>query len=57
MRHVVRMGAGYDNVDLDACSAAAVVVSNCPDAWTEEVLLSQTSISSFAVNAVDSLDS
>ena len=31
------MGAGYDNVDLDACSAAAVVVSNCPDAWTEEV--------------------
>ena len=57
VRHVVRMGAGYDNVDLDACSAAAVVVSNCPDAWTEEVLLSQTSISSFAVNAVDSLDS
>ena len=37
VRHVVRMGAGYDNLDLRACAAAGVVASNCPDAWVEEV--------------------
>lgn len=37
LTHILRMGAGYDNVDLVACSAASVGVSNCPDAWTEEV--------------------
>ena len=37
VKHVVRMGAGYDNVDLAACTARGVLVSNCPDAWVEEV--------------------
>eukprot|EP00937_MAST-01D_sp_MAST-1D-sp2_P005988 g5988.t1 len=37
LRHVMRMGAGYDNVDVAACAAAGVVASNCPDAWVEEV--------------------
>eukprot|EP01047_Picozoa_sp_COSAG01_P057608 COSAG01_NODE_6680_length_3546_cov_15.525674_4_plen_329_part_00 len=37
LRAVVRMGAGYDNVDTGACTAAGVVACNCPDAWVEEV--------------------
>ena len=37
VKHVVRMGAGYDNVDTEACSAAGVIACNCPDAWVEEV--------------------
>ena len=31
------MGAGYDNIDLNACDAAGVAACNVPDAWTEEV--------------------
>jgi lactate dehydrogenase-like 2-hydroxyacid dehydrogenase len=31
------MGAGYDNIDLAACAARGVGVSNIPDAWVEEV--------------------
>ncbi|MFU8828555.1 MAG: hydroxyacid dehydrogenase, partial [Phycisphaerales bacterium] len=27
---VVRAGAGYDNIDLDAASAAGISVANCP---------------------------
>lgn len=34
---VLRMGAGYDNVDIHACTAASVIACNCPDAWVEEV--------------------
>ena len=37
VKHVVRMGAGYDNVDVVACKGRGVIVSNCPDAWVEEV--------------------
>eukprot|EP01048_Picozoa_sp_COSAG05_P000908 COSAG05_NODE_28_length_29121_cov_56.951933_25_plen_362_part_00 len=37
LRAILRMGAGYDNVDTEACSAAGVIACNCPDAWVEEV--------------------
>jgi lactate dehydrogenase-like 2-hydroxyacid dehydrogenase len=37
LRSVIRMGAGYDNIDLSACSARGVIASNLPDAWSEEV--------------------
>ena len=37
LKSIVRMGAGYDNVDVPATQAAGVVASNCPDAWVEEV--------------------
>ena len=37
LKSIVRMGAGYDNVDIPATQAAGVVASNCPDAWVEEV--------------------
>ncbi|WNG87526.1 C-terminal binding protein [Mycobacterium sp. ITM-2016-00317] len=36
-RAVVRYGMGYDNIDVDAASAAGVPVSIVPDASTEEV--------------------
>lgn len=32
LRHVARFGAGYDTIDLDACTAAGVVVTNTPAA-------------------------
>jgi phosphoglycerate dehydrogenase-like enzyme len=32
LRHVARFGAGYDTIDLDACSDAGVIVTNTPDA-------------------------
>lgn len=35
VRHVARFGAGYDAVDVAACSAAGVVVTNTPDAVRE----------------------
>ena len=35
LRCVLRMGAGFDNIDTDACTAAGVVACNCPDAWVE----------------------
>eukprot|EP00965_Chrysotila_dentata_P210427 6185868-Pleurochrysis_carterae.AAC.1 len=38
------MGAGYDNVDLAACREKGVIVSNCPDAWVEEVADSSLSL-------------
>lgn len=31
-RQVARFGAGYDSVDVDACTAAGVAVTNTPDA-------------------------
>lgn len=31
LRHVARFGAGYDTVDLEACTRAGVVVTNTPD--------------------------
>ncbi len=37
LKVILRMGAGYDNVDTDACTAAGVIACNCPDAWVEEV--------------------
>lgn len=37
LKVVLRMGAGYDNVDTEACSRADVIACNCPDAWVEEV--------------------
>jgi C-terminal binding protein len=37
LKVILRMGAGYDNVDTEACSAAGVIACNCPDAWVEEV--------------------
>jgi C-terminal binding protein len=37
LRCVLRMGAGYDNVDVNACSLRNVVACNSPDAWVEEV--------------------
>ena len=33
LKAMIRMGAGYDNVDCEACAARGVVASNCPDAW------------------------
>ena len=36
-RAVIRMGVGYDNVDLDAAAAAGMPVCNIPDYGTEEV--------------------
>lgn len=32
LRHVARFGAGYDAVDIDACAAAGITVTNTPDA-------------------------
>jgi phosphoglycerate dehydrogenase-like enzyme len=32
LRHVARFGAGYDTIDLAACTAAGVVVTNTPEA-------------------------
>ena len=37
LKCVLRMGAGYDNIDLAACTARGVVACNAPDAWVEEV--------------------
>jgi len=31
LRHVARFGAGYDQVDIAACTAAGVLVTNTPD--------------------------
>lgn len=31
VRHIARFGAGYETIDLDACSAAGVAVTNTPD--------------------------
>ena len=33
---VANLGVGYDNIDIDACAARAVVVTNTPDVLTEE---------------------
>ena len=44
LKCVLRMGAGYDNIDTDACASAGVVACNCPDAWTEEVADSALSL-------------
>jgi phosphoglycerate dehydrogenase-like enzyme len=57
LKCVLRMGAGYDNIDTDACVAAGVVACNCPDAWVEEVADSALSLMlaivrhSFALNS------
>jgi len=32
LRHIARFGAGYETIDLDACTRAGVVVTNTPDA-------------------------
>lgn len=32
LRHIARFGAGYDTIDLEACSDAGVIVTNTPDA-------------------------
>ena len=37
LKVILRMGAGYDNVDTQACADAGVIACNCPDAWVEEV--------------------
>ena len=37
VKAVIRMGAGYDNIDTKACADANVIACNCPDAWVEEV--------------------
>lgn len=36
-RAIVRNGVGFDNVDVDACSALGISVCNVPDYGTEEV--------------------
>ena len=37
LRHIVRMGVGYDNICVSACEERGVSVSNVPDPWVEEV--------------------
>ena len=32
LRYVVRMGSGFENIPVDACTAAGVVVANTPRA-------------------------
>ena len=32
LRHIARFGAGYDTIDLEACTRAGVVVTNTPEA-------------------------
>ena len=32
LRLIARFGAGYETIDLDACTRAGVVVTNTPDA-------------------------
>lgn len=32
LRHIARFGAGYDSIDVAACAAAGVLVTNTPDA-------------------------
>jgi len=40
LRGIVRLGVGYDKVDLAACRARNIDVANIPDYCTEEVALS-----------------
>ena len=44
VKAVIRMGAGYDNIDTKACADANVIACNCPDAWVEEVADSTLSL-------------
>lgn len=37
LRHVGRIGVGLDNIDVDACTARGVAVTNVPDYCVEEV--------------------
>ncbi len=39
LRHIARFGAGYDTIDLDACTAAGVVVTTTPGAVRRPVAL------------------
>jgi D-3-phosphoglycerate dehydrogenase len=36
-RHIVRVGVGFDNVDLEACSRRGIAVSNVPNYGTTEI--------------------
>jgi len=36
-RRIIRHGAGYDNVDVPACTAKGIPLAYCPDYCTEEV--------------------
>lgn len=40
LRGIIRLGVGYDKVDLSACQAHNIDVANIPDYCTEEVALS-----------------
>ena len=33
---VANLGVGYDNIDIDACAARGIIVTNTPDVLTEE---------------------
>ena len=35
LRVIANIGAGYDNIDLDACNARRIVITNTPDVLTE----------------------
>jgi len=39
LRHIARFGAGYDTIDVDACTRNGVIVTNTPDAVRRPVAL------------------
>lgn len=59
LRGVVRVGVGYDNVDLSAASSRGVVICNVPDYGTEDVadhaILMLLAIARRLVPSVDSI--
>ncbi|WP_144792648.1 2-hydroxyacid dehydrogenase [Microbacterium paludicola] len=44
LRHVARFGAGYDTIDLEACSDAGVLVTNTPDAIRRPLALAAVTL-------------
>ncbi|WP_116953466.1 2-hydroxyacid dehydrogenase [Jiangella endophytica] len=44
LRHIARFGSGYDNIDIEACTRAGVVVTNTPDALRRPMALASLTL-------------